>query len=136
MNWIAQLLAAASALLVGFLWYNPKTFGTAWMKGVGLTEEQLATDNMPLRFGLAFLMALLISVFVASIGAGHIEEVLPPWQHFGYHGAQLGIIVVLPILVIISLFEQVDFKTIAINTGYWVVTLGVMGMIIGAMGPG
>jgi len=31
--------------------------------------------------------------------------------------------------------EQLNFKTIAINVGYWIVTLTAMGAIIGAMGP-
>jgi len=37
---------------------------------------------------------------------------------------------------IVSLFERLDFKTIAINAGYWIVTLTAMGAILGAMGPG
>lgn len=136
MNILAQVLAAASSLLIGFLWYNPKTFGNAWMRGVGMTEEKMASGNMALRYGLAFLLALVISLFVAAFGGGHAEEVLPPWQHFAYHGGQLALLVVGPILVIISLFEQLDFKTIAINVGYWVATLSAMGAIIGGMGPG
>lgn len=31
-NFLALLLAAASTLAVGFVWYNPKVFGTIWMK--------------------------------------------------------------------------------------------------------
>ena len=38
-NWLALIVAAVSALAVGFVWYNPKVFGTAWMKEVGMTEE-------------------------------------------------------------------------------------------------
>ena len=40
-NWIAILLAALSTLVVGFIWYNPKVFGTIWMKEAGLTEEKM-----------------------------------------------------------------------------------------------
>lgn len=133
MNIVAHLLAGVAAMVIGFLWYNPKLFGNAWMRGVGMTEERMASGNMALRYGLMFLMALILSVFVAFFGGGHEEKVLSRFQHFAFHGAQLGGVVVMPILVIISLFEQVDFKTIAINVGYWIVTLAVMGAIIGAM---
>lgn len=136
MNIVAQLLAGVSALVVGFLWYHPKTFGNAWMRGVGMTEERMASGNMALRYGLTLLMALIISVFVAFFAGGHEEKVLSRLQHFAFHGVQLAGVVVMPILVIISLFEQLDFKTILINVGYWIVTLGIMGAIIGAMGPG
>lgn len=136
MNILAHVLAAVSAMVVGFIWYNPKTFGNAWMRGVGMTEEKMASGNMGLRYGLAILMALILSVFVAFVGGGHPEEVLPRWQHFTYHGVQLAIMMVMPIMVIVSLFEQLDFKTIAINVSYWIVTLAAMGAILGAFPAG
>ena len=133
-NLLGIALAGISSLLTGFLWYHPKTFGTTWMKAVGMTEEKMASGNMALIYGLAFLMAMMISTFVASIGAGHIEERMPEWQHYGFHGVQAGLIVAAPIIITNALFEMMDFKTILINAGYWVVTLGVMAAIIGAMG--
>lgn len=136
MNILAHILAALSAMVVGFLWYNPKTFGNAWMRGVGMTEEKMASGNMALRYGLAILMAFILSIFVGFIGGGHPEEVLPRWQHFAFHGGQIALVMVAPMLIIISLFEQHDFKTILINAGYWVVTLAAMGAIIGAMPAG
>ena len=135
MNLIAILLSAVAALAVGFAWYHPKTFGTTWMRGVGLTEERIAAAGMGLRYALVFVLAMMMAVFVAYLGANHPEEVLAPWQHFAYHGVQMGLVFVGPVLVIVSLFEQLSARTILINVGYWVVTLGVMGLIIGAMGP-
>ncbi len=133
MNIVAHLLAGVAALVIGFLWYHSKTFGNTWMRGVGMTEEKFASGNMAVRYGLTFLMALILSVFVAFFAGGHEEKVLTRLQHFAFHGAQLGGVVVMPIVVIVSLFEQLDFKTIAINVGYWIVTLAAMGAIIGAM---
>lgn len=40
-NWIAVAVAAASTVIIGFVWYHPKTFGNAWMESVGLTEERM-----------------------------------------------------------------------------------------------
>jgi len=60
-NWLVQILAALIPLVMGFIWYNPKVLGTAWMRAAGLTEEKLKGANMPLVFGLSFLFSLLLS---------------------------------------------------------------------------
>ena len=39
-NWIAVAVSAASTLVIGFVWYNPKVFGKAWMESVGMTEGE------------------------------------------------------------------------------------------------
>lgn len=134
MNWLGYILAAISTLVIGFIWYHPKTFGTTWMRSVGMTEEKMASANMGLTYGLALFMALMVAMFLASFGGGHLEEKLSELQHYAFHGVQLGLVVAVPIIVTNALFEMMDFKTIAINAGYWVVTLGVMGAIIGATG--
>ena len=41
MNYLAMAVAALTTLVVGFVWYHPKVFGTAWMHAAGLTEEEL-----------------------------------------------------------------------------------------------
>ena len=98
-----------------------------------MTEEKMGSGNLALRYGLTFLMALIISVFLSYFASDHEELELTRLQHFAFHGAQLGFVVVLPIVVIISLFEQLNFKTIAVNVGYWIVTLSAMGAIMGGM---
>ena len=62
-NPIAMLVAAISALVVGFIWYNPKVFGNAWMKAAGVTDEQIKGGNMVKIFGLALLFAFICPVF-------------------------------------------------------------------------
>ena len=44
-NWLALLAAAVSTFIVGFIWYNPKVFGTAWMNETGMTEEKAKGAN-------------------------------------------------------------------------------------------
>ena len=34
-NWVALIVASLSTLVVGFIWYNPKVFGTIWMNEIG-----------------------------------------------------------------------------------------------------
>jgi hypothetical protein len=37
-NFLSLILAALSTLVVGFVWYHPKVFGTIWMKESGMTQ--------------------------------------------------------------------------------------------------
>ena len=50
-NFLAVLVAALSSFVVGFVWYNPKVFGTIWMNEIGMTEEKAKQGNMAKIFG-------------------------------------------------------------------------------------
>lgn len=69
-NWLVQIGAALVPMIIGFIWYNPKVFGNAWMSAAGMTEEKVKTGNMPLIFGMSFLFALLLS-FAYPFFANH-----------------------------------------------------------------
>jgi predicted permease len=132
-NWLALIVAAISALAVGFVWYNPKTFGTAWMKSIGMTEEDAQKGNMPMIFGIALVVAFLLAFFVYVFLEGTHKETLvdfSTFKHGAFHGATIGFFVAMPVLVTNALFEQKSFKYMAINVGYWVVTIAVMGGIV------
>lgn len=62
LNMIAILVAALVPMAMGFVWYNPKVMGNAWMRECGLDEEKLKSANMGLIFGLSFVFAFLLSV--------------------------------------------------------------------------
>lgn len=154
LNPVAILVAAVSALVVGFIWYNPKVFGNAWMNTAGLTEEQLKGGNMAKVFGLALVFAFLLSTAlpgivihqmgVFSLVGGDPSLALPSFEaimadyggafrtfkHGALHGVLTGVFIALPILGTNALFERKSAKYIFINAGYWIVTLGIMGGII------
>ncbi|MCB0763161.1 MAG: DUF1761 domain-containing protein [Flavobacteriales bacterium] len=65
-NWLVQFIAALVPMLIGFIWYNPKVFGNAWMKAAGVTEERMRSGNMALIFGLSFVFAFLLSFAYAA----------------------------------------------------------------------
>ena len=67
MNFLAIAAAAVSTLVVGFVWYHPKVFGTVWMREAGLTEEQLKKGNMLKIFGLTLILSVLISMIVMML---------------------------------------------------------------------
>lgn len=154
LNPLAMLVAAISALVVGFIWYNPKVFGNAWMQAAGMTNEQIKGGNMAKIFGLALLFAFMLStalpgIVIHQMGAfslmgGDPSAALPSYEafvsdysdafrtfkHGVLHGVLAGVFMALPILGINALFERKSAKYIFINGGYWIVTLGIMGGII------
>lgn len=52
------------------------------------------------------------------------------FKHGAFHGTLAGIMFALPILGINAMFERKGFKYIAINVGYWVVSLALMGGVV------
>jgi hypothetical protein len=155
MNYLAIAVAALSTLVVGFIWYHPKVFGTVWMREAGLTEEQLKKGNMLKIFGLTLILSFLITMVIMAlsvhqvgaygmIGGQTTDETLPSFQvfmddygmafrtfkHGAFHGFFAGMLFALPVIAITGLFEHKSAKYILINAGYWIVSLTVMGAII------
>ncbi|TPD65689.1 DUF1761 domain-containing protein [Flavobacterium microcysteis] len=153
-NFLALLVAALSTLVVGFIWYNPKVFGTAWMNSAGLTEEKLKGANMAKIFGLsivfAFLMAFILQFLVIhqwgvlGVTGGDPKKVGPVYdafmaqygtayrtfKHGALHGFMTGLFFTFPLVAINAMFERKSWKFIFINSGYWIVNLTIMGGII------
>lgn len=151
-NFLAFLVAAIVPLVTGFIWYNPKTFGTAWARAAEMTEEKMKSGNMAvifivtlvLSFILAFMVQFLVIHEMGAFGMvegdtssatyqAFMEEFggkYRTFKHGALHGAMSGLFLVLPILGINALFERKGWKYILINTGYWVLTIGIMGAII------
>lgn len=149
-----MLVAAVSALVVGFIWYHPKFFGSAWMKAAGMTDEQVKAGNMAKIFILAFIFAFLLStalpgIVIHQMGAfslvgGDASTALPSYaafmadysdafrtfKHGAFHGVLTGVFIALPIIGTNALFERKSAKYIFINSGYWIVTLAIVGGII------
>ena len=46
-NFVVLLISAIIPLLIGFIYYNPKTLGNAWMKEAEMTEEKMKNANNP-----------------------------------------------------------------------------------------
>ena len=155
MNFIAIIVAALVPTVVGFIWYNPKVFGTAWMQASGMTEEKMQGANMGIIFGVSLVLSLLLAVEmnVQTIHQMHLgslffgdesaeatsqlealmaqfEGTFRTFKHGAFHGVLGGIFFALPVLGTNALFERKGFKYIAVNVGYWIVTLGLMGGIV------
>ncbi|MCC6815444.1 MAG: DUF1761 domain-containing protein [Saprospiraceae bacterium] len=53
------------------------------------------------------------------------------FAHGSFHGAFIGgILITLPIIIVGAFFERRNYKYIAITSGYWIISLAIMGGII------
>jgi hypothetical protein len=135
MHWFPQILAAFSAVAIGFIWYHPKVFGNTWMQVIGMTEEKAKQSNPLLTFGVTFAVALVLTIPLAYM-VNHDPDGLRPCVHGMFHGGlHYGVMVALPVLVTNAMYERRDLKYMLINVGYWVVTMAVMGAILEVMIP-
>ena len=130
-NWLAILIAALIPMLVGFVYYHKNVFGKAWMASLGIKEEDLKTSGMGVIFGVSLLMSFLLSMFVLTNVDGPMQEgQYDSFKHGAFHGVLIGITVAMPVLVTNGLFERKNFKNLAINAVYWIITLALMGGVI------
>ncbi len=126
LNWFAIIVAAVSAFVLGGLWYSPILFANRWMKETGITEETTKNANMTRIFSIGFILSLIASFFLAMfIGA----------NAGGGYGAMEGFMAglgwVFTFMGISYLFESRTLAHFLINSGYSIVSLTVMGLIIG-----
>ena len=159
-NFLILLLAALVPMVTGFIWYNPNILGKAWMQAAGVTEDKMKGGNMAVVFGVSFILSFILAFFLQFIvihqwgvasALSTDNSIHDPnselgmyfanfmakygnnfrtFKHGALHGTLTGIMVALPILGTNALFERKSFKYIAINVGYWTLTLALMGGII------
>ena len=159
-NMIVVVLAALVPMLIGFLYYNPKLLGTAWMNEAGMTEEKMQGGNMVKMLLLSFVCAFLFSAFLfgfvvhqtdvyslyaSETGFGaegsavmnrldtlmlEFGDRFRTFGHGAFHGVLIGVLFVTPILGTNAIFERKSFKYVAINGGYWIITMALMGGVL------
>ena len=68
LNWLAVIVSAIVYFCLGAVWFNPKVFGTAWMKGHGISapteEEKKHAGKM---MGMAFVKTIILTILTAYI---------------------------------------------------------------------
>ena len=125
-NWIiAVVLAALAFFALGGLWYTV-LFGKPWRKEMGITDEQSqGATPMMMQFVWSILISLVIAFTLSKlIGDGGIN--------YGFKvGAGTGAGIGAAILAQNHIYESKTLRFFAINAGYVVVGLAIMGMVIG-----
>ncbi len=133
MNYVAIIAGAISVMVLGFVWFHPKVLGQGWMKGAGLTEEDMKSTD-PISMIGALLMAGVIA-YAMSRYASHTEEGMSQFVHGMYHGFMTAIMYVAPVLVSKGLFEKKSISWILSGAAYWVLAITLVGGIVYALTP-
>jgi len=126
---LSVLFAGITSVIIGFVWYHPRVFGSAWMRMTNLSPEMVerGKKKMPLMafFGLlasmlaAYVMSFMLPVLVIPDWIGAIELGFWCWAGF-----------VVPTMLGMVLWEQKSFKLYLINSLYWLVSLIAMAIVL------
>jgi hypothetical protein len=130
-NYLAVLAAAASAFVLGGLWYSPILFAKKWMAYTGHADcdgEQTNKGNTGLIFGGAFLLSVAAAYLFALI------VMFDDWKSGAIAGAITGLGFAATSFGISYLFEQRPLGLWLINAGYHVLQFTLYGIVFGLMG--
>jgi hypothetical protein len=130
LNWVAILVAAIVSFLFEALWFS--FFMKEWLIGIGRTEEWLksaAGYNPALQYGTAILCSIIVAVVLTIC-----------IQASGEQTARRGILCAAVIWfgfiatgwAKAYIFEVRTLQIYAINTGYALIDLMIIGAIVGA----
>lgn len=128
-NYLAVLVAAVAAFVLGWLWYSPLLFYNPWMRLRGLDPvAAMANAKMPagkllIEFARCFALAYVIARFVTLLG---ITSALVA-VHFG-----LALWIGFPVILLTGsvLWDNVPWKVAAIHAGDWLVKMLVIPIIV------
>jgi hypothetical protein len=128
-NWLGVLAAAVAGFLIGGLWYGP-LLGKAWQRESDLSDERIKNANMPLIFGMTFLLNLFAAFILAHVLRTYGDPSLDLALMIG-GGIALGFVVTA--IGVNYLFARASLKLFLIDSGYWLLNYLAMGAILGIM---
>ena len=128
-NWTAVIVAAVAHFLLGAVWFT--IFQQAWLNGIGKTMEQLKLEAGSAT--LAYIVAFLCNIVMARVLA---QVILATGETSGFQGMKVGMFIwagfVATTFMTEYAFEARHISIWAINAGYALVGLLIMGGILGA----
>ena len=130
-NWLAVVLATASTMVVGSIWYTPKVFGERWMRLTKMKPTGKASDATT-----AILITLVVSFITAYVLAhvtflaheffknSMLQDALSTafWVWLGFTASRF---------ITHDAFEMRPKQLTLLNISHEFVTFMVMGLIIG-----
>jgi len=136
-NYWAVLIATASTMVVGSIWYTPKVFGARWARLANVDLDRQTS-------GLAAWMPIIVTVVVSFITAWVLAGATAIAWHFyggGYLLAALGTGVILwagftaARMITHDAFEGRPSSLTVLNIAHELLTVLVMAIIIGVWPP-
>jgi hypothetical protein len=134
-NYWAVLLSAVASMVVGFIYYG-SPIGKKWAALKGYTPESLKAEQskMGKYYGLSFILALLTGYVLAHIMS--LSEAFfgnPPIQTGLSSAFFVWLGFVMPVQATQQIFGEKNFQLFLIDTGYQLISVLAMGVIIGWM---
>lgn len=129
MNLAPIVVATIANMALGFLWYSPYLFGNQWIKFMGFTEKSMneAKKKIGPMYGLATLgalvMAYVLALVLSQLNITTMEKALQItfWLWLGF---------VMPVQLTEVIFGGKKFQIFFINTGYQLVSIIIMTLIL------
>ena len=133
-NWLAVVVCVFASMIIGSIWFSPKTFFPAWWKAIGKSENDgPSSTNMGMVWGLivfsSFVQAVFMSLMVHAMGS-----MRPGGATLG-SGAMAGFFLWLGFVAPSSLTNKLfadRIKAWVLEAGNHLVAFVVMGAILGA----
>lgn len=126
--WVGVLAAVVASQVIGFLWYGP-LFQKPWLAAMGKTKEEMDSAAA----GPAIAVGIVCSAVAAVTLAIILTMSQTPDAMSGAKIGLLGAVLVASYIELTTMYEQRSTTLGWIAMGNQVVTLAVMGAIIGAM---
>ena len=134
-NWLAVVACVVVAMVVGSIWFGPKTFYPMWLKAIGKPEnhDPGAGMSMALMWPLVIVAALVEAVFMSLMV--HAMGSMTPGGATLASGALAGFLLWLGFVATTSLTNKLfanQLKAWVLEMGSHLITMVLMGAILGA----
>jgi hypothetical protein len=133
-NWLAVIACVVASMIIGSVWFSPKTFYPAWRQAIGKSETDVpSTTNMGMVWGLIVLASLVQAIFM-SLMVTAMGSMTPGGATLG-SGAMAGFFLWLGFVAPSSLTNKLfadRLKAWVLEAGNHLITFVVMGAILGA----
>ncbi len=125
-NYVGVVAATVAAMVLGFVWYHPKVFGTAWMKLIGKKMEDLKAGAQTAYLFMAILAiveAWVLAMLLTLTNALRFRDawMLGFWIWLGFVATSFGSLII---------FEGRPRNLYLINVGYHLVSILLMGTVL------
>ena len=129
LNWIAILVAAIASFLFEALWYS--VFMNEWLLGIGRTKEWLVASGM--NPSIQYAVAIICAVIAAAVLSACIQV---SGEQTAIRGIICGAVIwfgfIATNMATEYVFEVRTLQIYAINAGFSLINLILMGAIVGA----
>ncbi len=124
-SYLAVIIAAVAAFVIGAVWYMPAVFGNRWMRYLGKTQAELGRPGPGFAVGIVATLvnAWVLAVLATTLGAKTAQE-----------GLIIGVLAWLGFMATLTaaqgIFEKRSWGLWVLNNAHNVIVQAVMGIVV------